>query len=60
MDLVMIYTEWNGEVAPDFSRVRARLRDDFTDNGLIAFDSVVKTLNSFIEFELAQRAREKE
>ena len=60
MELVTIYTEWNGDGAPDFSRIQRQLRDDFTADGLTAFDTVVKALGVFIEFELAQRAQEKE
>lgn len=55
LELITIYSTWNGETTPDFTAIQSRLRDDFNDNGLIAFDSVVKTLGTFIEFELTQR-----
>lgn len=59
MDVVEIYNSWDGNGQPDFSPVQRRLRESFTDNELLALETVVDTFAQFIATELWQRGNEK-
>lgn len=60
IDVIDIYSNWDGESEPDFSTVRQRLRERFTTSELITFGSVLEALGKFIESERMRRIEEQQ
>lgn len=60
LDIIDIYNSWNGDGTPDFTQLQRRLREKFTDNELVALETVVDTFHQFIAAELTRRILEKE
>lgn len=61
MDTLTIYNAWDANAeAPDFSTVRQRLAEKFTDDELVALAAVVEALGHLVESERIRRIREKQ